>query len=305
MQQLKGLFKIARPYNAVSGALAVFLGGYVAGTDNWLNVFMAALATLLVTGAANAWNDYLDIEIDRVNQPQRPLPSGLISPRTAIIFCIALTAIALSIGVWLKTGSFLIILFFSFIIFLYSWRLKSTVILGNLTVAVVTGMTVVLGGMAAGNVQPTLWLSVIITVTIFGREVLKTIADYDGDLRYHVHTIATVWGKRVARIVFYLVAAAAIISMMLPYLRGASPASFTFCNESAGLCALVNQLVLLMPAYRPVYGYIVALGVFPVVIYILVKLRWDSSSRQTERLSQIMKYDFLVWFVAVILGATV
>jgi geranylgeranylglycerol-phosphate geranylgeranyltransferase len=304
MQQLKGLFKIARPYNALSGALAVFLGGYVVGTDNWLNVFMAALATLLVTGAANAWNDYLDIDIDRINQPQRPLPSGLISPRAAVILAIVLTIAALVIAALINIGSFLIVLFFSFILYLYSLRLKSTVILGNLTVAVLTGMTVILGGEASGNIQPTIWLAVIIVITIFGREVLKTIADYDGDLRHQVRTIATVWGKRVARIVFYLVVAATVVSMMLPYLHGVKPDLFTLCSADTGLCALLNQFALLMPAYQPIYGYIIALGVFPVVIYILVKLRWDTSSRQTERLSQIMKYDFLVWFVAVILGAT-
>ena len=36
------------------------------------------------------------------------------------------------------------------------------------------------GGVAAGNVRPTLWLAVIIGVSILGREILKTIADYEG-----------------------------------------------------------------------------------------------------------------------------
>ncbi|MBK7917309.1 MAG: UbiA family prenyltransferase [Chloroflexi bacterium] len=34
----------------------------------------------LFPSAANAWNDYMDIEIDKINQPQRPLPSGMVSP---------------------------------------------------------------------------------------------------------------------------------------------------------------------------------------------------------------------------------
>jgi hypothetical protein len=60
-----------------------------------------------------------------------------------------------------------------------------------------------------------------------------------------------------------------------------------------------------LPTYQPAYAYIVALGVFPVVVYILLRLRRDSTGPQIERLSQLMKYDFLVWFLAVIIGSAV
>jgi len=303
MQQLLGLYKISRPFNALSGGLAVFLGGYVAGTGSWLNVFAAALATLLVTGAANAWNDYVDIEIDRINQPQRALPSGMISPRLAVFFSMLLTALALLIAALVNLPSFLIVLLFSVILYLYSWRLKSTVLIGNVTVAFTIGMTVILGGVAAGNVQPTLWLAVIIFITILGREVLKTIADYEGDLRLQVRTVATVWGRRPARVIFFLVTGLAVIMMMVPYLRSAYLDQLALCSAELGICQTYNQLVNSLPAYRPVYAYIVALGVFPVIVYILVRVHRGASGRQLERLSQILKYDFLVWFVAVVLGA--
>ena len=52
----------------MSGAFAVMLGGYVADTGEWGNVLLAALATFFVTAASNAWNDYLDIEIDRIEK---------------------------------------------------------------------------------------------------------------------------------------------------------------------------------------------------------------------------------------------
>jgi hypothetical protein len=81
MEQIKALYKLGRPLTTMSGVLAVFLGGYVAGTGAWGNIILAGLTTLLVSAAANAWNDYLDVEIDRINQPQRPLPSGKVSLR--------------------------------------------------------------------------------------------------------------------------------------------------------------------------------------------------------------------------------
>ena len=94
MKQIKGLYKLARPFNAFSGALAVFLGGYVAGTGEWLNVTLAAVVAFLVTGAGNSWNDYLDIEIDKINQPHRALPAGFVSPRAAVLLSLLLTATA-------------------------------------------------------------------------------------------------------------------------------------------------------------------------------------------------------------------
>ena len=68
MSKLKAYYKLARPYNALSGALAVFLGGYVASTGAWDKVLLAAIVTFVVTASSNAHNDYLDIEIDRTQQ---------------------------------------------------------------------------------------------------------------------------------------------------------------------------------------------------------------------------------------------
>jgi hypothetical protein len=77
-QMIRGLFKLSRPLSTLTGVLAVALGGYVAGTGEWGMIARSALATLFVSASSNAWNDYSDIEIDRINQPQRPRPSGMV-----------------------------------------------------------------------------------------------------------------------------------------------------------------------------------------------------------------------------------
>lgn len=276
MQQIKGLYKLSRPLSSFSGVLAVILGGYVAQTGEWLKVGLAGSAALLVAAAANAWNDYLDIEIDRINQPNRPLPSGLISLPTARNFSLWTSVVALIIAYFISLPVFLITLFFIVVLYLYSWKLKSTVLIGNATVAVTSASSAIFGGIAAGNAGPSLWLALIIGTGIMGREVLKTLADYEGDLLEHCRTVATVWGKRRARIIFYLLVAATLWVMLLPYLQ---------------------------EIYQPIYAYIVLGGVYPVVFYILLRVTQERTGPQLERLSQLMKYDFLVWFVAVWLGA--
>lgn len=276
MKQLKGLFKISRPMSTFSGGLAVIMGGYVAGTGQWFNVILATLATLSISAAANAWNDYRDIEIDRINQPKRPLPAGMVTPRAALVFSIVMTLLSVLLAAFINLPAFIIALGSATLLYIYSWRLKSTVLVGNVVVAFISALSAVFGGVAAGNVTPSLWLAAIIFTAIMGREVLKTMADYEGDLRQRIRTISTVWGKRPARILFFVLVWATLGMMMLPYL---------------------------FRVYSPIYAYIVVFGVYPVILYILVKVNRYRTGAQLERLSQLMKYDFMVWFVAVLLGA--
>ena len=278
MGQLKGLYKLGRPLTSLTGAMAVFLGGYVAGTGEWLNIILASLAVVLASASANAWNDYLDVDIDRINQPKRPLPSGRVSLRSAKLFSISLALLALLISAFINPATFLIALASIALLYIYSWKLKSTVLLGNVTIALISGMSAIFGGVAAGNVYPSLWLFLIICVAILGREVLKTLADYEGDLKERCRTISTVWGRRVARIVFYTLVAATVLTMLTPYV---------------------------LQVYRPVYAYIVGIGVVPVILYIILRVNRDRTGPQLERLSQLMKYDFIVWFAAVLLGASI
>lgn len=277
MKRIKALYKLSRPMTSLSGGLAVVVGGYVAGTGAWGKIGLACLATLFIAASANAWNDTLDIEIDRVNQPQRPLPAGLLTVEEARRFAFAAAAVSLLIASFINLPAFLTALVSNILLILYSLRLKTTVLIGNATVAAISAMSAVFGGMAAGNVRPTLWLALIISFGIMGREVLKTLADYEGDLRYRCRTVATVWGRRWARVIFFALAATTLIIMMIPYL---------------------------IELYNPIYAYVVGIGVYPVILYITMRVTRDRTGPQLEKLSQLLKYDFLIWFLAVVLGTT-
>lgn len=275
---LKGLYKLSRPVTTLTGAIAVLLGGYVAGTGQWGKILLAVISTALISAAANAWNDYRDIEIDMVNQPERPLPAGQVTPVAAWIFSLIAAALALVLAAFINLPAFLIAFFANSLLYVYSWKLKSTVLLGNMTIATISALSAIYGGIAAGHARPSLWLAAVIIVGILGREVLKTLADYEGDLRQQCKTIATVWGRRAARIVFYLLVLATLVVMMVPYLAN---------------------------VYSHIYAYLVVIGVYPVVIYIMVRVTRERTGHQLEKLSQLMKYDFLIWFLAVLLGTAV
>jgi geranylgeranylglycerol-phosphate geranylgeranyltransferase len=164
------------------------------------------------------------------------------------------------------------------LLYVYSVWLKSTVLLGNATVAFISAMSPVFGGVAAGNPRPSLWLGAIIFAGIMGREVLKTLADYEGDKAHRVSTISTAVGPRAARTLFFIFLGLTAIVMLAPYYYG---------------------------YFKPIYAYIVALGVIPVAIYVIIHVTRERTGPQLERLSQILKWDFLIWFAAVLLGASV
>ncbi len=273
---IKAYYRLSRPINSLAGCIAVFLSGYVAGATTWWPVVLAAITVLLINSSTNAWNDYIDVDIDRINKPERPLPSGLISPRGALVFSITGSALSLITAAFISPSAFLIALGSNILLYLYSWKLKCTVLLGNAAVASIVALCFIFGGVAAGNVQPTMMLAVTGFFTVIGREVLKTMADYKGDLQQNCHTIATTWGKAISAIFVAFFLAVAAIAML-----------WTYFSEH----------------YHPAYLVLIVSIMVPLFIYISVQARKNPDSRSLEKTSLLMKYGYFAWFVAVALGA--
>lgn len=268
-------WRLIRPVSTLSGTLAVLLGGYVAGTGAWGRIGWAMVVTLFVSGSANAWNDAMDMEIDQINQPKRMVAVGLIPRRHAIWFSVGLGVLAVILSVWLGWGAWLMTTGSVLILYLYSWRLKSTVLIGNGVVATVSAMSALFGGLAAGDMRPAAWLALVIWVSIMSREILKTLADYEGDLRFECRTVATVWGRVVARRLFYLFWVLAMGAMLVPYGVGLF---------GAGYLGVVLVLV------------------WPLLVLVGRGAWQEEDGLRLEYWSQVMKYGFFVWFVAVVVG---
>ncbi len=273
---LKEYYRLGRPINALAGVLAVFVSAYAAGPLSWWPVIAAALTVLLITISTNAWNDYVDIEIDRINKPGRPLPAGTISPKGALTFFVIGTALSLVIATFINLPAFLIALGANILLYLYSWKLKCTVLWGNIVVAAIIGLCFIYGGVAAANIGPTLMLAATVFMAMMGREILKTMADYRGDLDQKCNTISTVWGKKTARRYTIVFLALAAVLMLATY--------------------FVEQ-------YNPVYLYLVIFVLYPILTYIAIHAKSDATGKVLEKNSTIMKYSFFIWFIAVVLGA--
>ena len=268
-------FRLTRPYNSLSGCVVVILSAFVSGATSWLPVIMAAITVLLINSSTNSWNDYIDIEIDRINKPGRPIPAGLISPRNALIFAITGSLLSLVTALFVNQIGFIIALISNIILYLYSWKLKCTVLLGNATVAFIVALCFIFGGVAAGNIQPILILALSAFFAMIGREILLTMVDYKGDMKQNCNTISTVWGKKAAGIFVVLFLSVSAVLMIFTY--------------------FIQQ-------YDLIYLGLVLFVMCPIFTYISYTA-WKNLDKQIlEKSGQLMKYSYFVWFLAIALG---
>src|SRR5258706_12236820 len=103
------LLELSRPFTLVAPALGFLSGAATAygaaPRETWHADLIAypligALMAAVLNAASNALNQIYDLEIDRVNKPKRPLPSGRLSTRDAWLFTWAAYAAALALA-WL------------------------------------------------------------------------------------------------------------------------------------------------------------------------------------------------------------
>ena len=96
MADLSCLVRLIRPINCAMVGFAVLVGeAIVFKTLFPLPSILGFVTGFTITGSSMVSNDYWDLAVDRVNNPDRPIPSGRVKPREAIALTIILSAIGL------------------------------------------------------------------------------------------------------------------------------------------------------------------------------------------------------------------
>ena len=219
---MNAFWEILRPFNCMMAAAAAIIGLDIAGGLEPWAVALIFLAVFLITGAGNAVNDYYDREIDAVNRPNRPIPSGRIQPRTAFCYSLALFAVGCIMAGLVSRICFAVAVFNSALLFFYARNLKFTPLAGNVSVAFLTGSTFLFGGAAAGPAgllanQVPFWLSFLASMS---REIAKDIEDMVGDRQGGARTLPILAGERPsAALAAGFAIAAVVLSFFAPFGR--------------------------------------------------------------------------------------
>ena len=273
LDTFKAVIVLARPVNVIIAILSVFIAAFITGTlQPFQNVVLACLSTALIFAGANTINDYYDFRIDRINKPNRPLPSGILDREKALLISIIEYSAGILVGLAISTSMFLMATIFSVLSLFYSAYLKGTVLWGNLAVSLSTSAVFIYGGMAVKKPAQTIIPAIFAFFYHFGREIIKDIQDLKGDTQYAATTF---------------------------------PAKFGITNSVKLIW--INFFILifltLIPFWKQWYGiyylFIVVLGMYPVIFYVLISITKNKEPQHLGFLSNLLKADMFIGLLAI------
>jgi geranylgeranylglycerol-phosphate geranylgeranyltransferase len=197
MNRFLATIEIVRPHNMIAAATCVSAGYYIAGGRQLAVMIYPALLTALVVGFGNLINDYFDADIDRVNKPRRPIPSGrLSSAYVRSLYCIGTAAITVAAFVTIDMVLAIIILVWQLSLFLYAWKFKRLPVVGHLLVGLVTSSAFLFGAVAVNNIDAVAFPVFFAFIFMMGRELVKGAEDVEGDRIVGARTLSVRLGAR-------------------------------------------------------------------------------------------------------------
>ena len=258
MTRAQVLLEFSRPFTLVAPALGFASGAATAAgaaprepwsTDLLLYPFIGLVMAAVLNAASNALNQIYDLEIDRINKPRRPLPSGRLSLRDAWTFTFATYVVALVLAWLVEPGGrhecFWIVVAATIITMLYSappFRTKRLGIWANVTIAIPRGVLLKVAGWSAVKtiVGSEPWfIGAIFGLFLLGASTTKDFADMEGDARGGCRTLPIMYGVRRAA---WLISP----SFVVPFIMIAIG---TYLRILTGTPALLYLLSVVMTVY--------------------------------------------------------
>ncbi|MEW6320711.1 MAG: UbiA family prenyltransferase [Acidobacteriota bacterium] len=213
MSRLALYLEFSRPFTLVAPALGFLSGGITAIGAHPVEPLTAgalvyplvgALMAAVLNAASNALNQIYDLEIDRVNKPKRPLPSGRLALGEAWAFTWATYAAAWALAWMVAPGGrhecFWIVVVATIITFVYSappFRTKRLGIWANVTIAIPRGVLLKVAGWTSvktmAGIEPW-YIGAIFGLFLLGASTTKDFADMEGDKRGGCRTLPIQYG---------------------------------------------------------------------------------------------------------------
>ena len=269
--------KLIRTKNIIIALLSMYLVLWLAGLDQ-INLFflLGNIAVILITAGSNIINDIYDLEIDKINRPDRPLVQGKISIKTAKILTFSFFLVAVFIGFVLPLEAMKIEWLAIFLLLLYTSVFKPLPFLGNATVALVTALLFIfsaelLGAEGEGNVPALLAFGIHMI-----RELVKDMEDEKGDRKIGLTTLAITWPrKKLNRLVQF------ITTLFILYLI-----SLIYFNY-----------------YGLVFSIIMAVSVIPYCIYLIISMAKPAlEKKEYHQHSSYLKMAMFIGLISMGLG---
>ncbi|MBE0686384.1 MAG: UbiA family prenyltransferase [Anaerolineaceae bacterium] len=224
IEKAKALLQLIRPELPISAGVCVVVGETIAlgRLPSVVDLVLGFGLGLFLSSSAMIFNDLFDLEVDRINTPHKPIPSGKVTPTEAIVFGVVTALIALLIAGWISPLVLVLCLVLWTLGFLYNWKLKASGLMGNLIVATNVAMTFILGGISVGEGDnPLVWIfGAIAFVFDLAEEIAGDAMDMEGDKKRDSRSLAILYGKQAALQISGMLFVVMILLSLLPVVLG-------------------------------------------------------------------------------------
>ena len=214
IEKIRIYAQLLRPIPAAIAALMGCVTLYVLNPElpAWKYVFTAGVLSLM-NSAAFTINDYWDVDKDRIDHPERPLPSGRLSRSQVYRAALILFGSALLVSIALGAAPFLLVAICTILLWRYSHILLYNGILGNVVVAAIVAAILLLGSLVAHRPFALLYAIGFTFFYALAKEIIWDVHDCKGDRRLGITTIATSWGDRAAFFIAWALMGGLLISI--------------------------------------------------------------------------------------------
>lgn len=219
-----GLFRLFRFELPFIAGLCVIVGEFLANgvPPPASDLLYGFSAIFFLSASALILNDYFDIESDKINAPERPLPSGMVSKLDVVLLFICISLL----GLWISFQISGIAAGVSVIVWcigvLYNWRFKLIGFAGNLMVSFSVGMTFIFGGIVVQKPgEFIVWFFAVWVLLInLGEEIAADALDREGDRRAGSRSLAVLYGSEKAMSISSGIFMIVIILSVVPFFFG-------------------------------------------------------------------------------------
>ena len=233
---LGAYFRVIRPSGCILIVASTLIGQILAlgNLPEPRIAIIASLSCFLLTASSFTLNDFVDYEVDLINTPQRPIPSGRMTRGEALRYGIALGIAGISVTALLNPIALIVGLSVYALTVLYTVKVKVYGFIGNIIVALIIASYFLFGYLTINSYIDAYIVSVsgICFFYVLGGEVAQSIGDAEGDRLRGVKSIALVSGPRVAAIVVLLCyALMAVMGAYTALLFGFGAHRYSFAME--------------------------------------------------------------------------
>jgi len=256
---LRALWRFGRPHTIIGSVVSISTL-YVIVCDRSGSMHWVLLGSALVIGVAcNLFivgiNQLADVELDRINKPQLPLPAGELSMAQGWAIVHTSLVVSLLLAMVVSPYLFGVVALAAFIGWAYSMpplHLKQHHFTAALSISTVRGVLINLGGFMVYDhvvngtvaVPMPVW---ILTVFIIAFSItiawFKDVPDVKGDARYRIHTLALVYSPKVALIAGHVLVGSAYAFTIAAFIFGSAGEG---CDASCVRILLYGHVVLFL-----------------------------------------------------------